>query len=285
MNSTAVNAAMERALGKALKSNLLLRFLSAAILAPAFYFIVEAGDLAFASLMLLGALWAGYEWLMMVNPRGQKAVWVPVLFSLALSWGVALQTDIPTSVILCLSVSLVLMVLFRIFKVQKPVLLSMSVSYIGSAMLGLLAMRQIGPAGFSLTVFVCAAVWLTDTGAYFCGRILRGVRLAPDISPSKTWAGFIGGIGAALLTAGLFIALFHPHKPYGVLAVAGFLSLSAQCGDLFESWVKRQAGVKDSGELIPGHGGLLDRIDGLIMAVLLFWAALWATHNDLSWWV
>ncbi|HVY12864.1 MAG TPA: phosphatidate cytidylyltransferase, partial [Alphaproteobacteria bacterium] len=235
------------------------------------------------SLMLLGVLWAGYEWLAMINPRGQKAVWVPVLFSLAFSWGVALQEGTATALIVCLCISLVLMVLFRLFRVEKPVLLSMGVSYLGSAMLGLMALRA-DTAGFSLTVFICAVVWFTDTGAYFLGRTLRGARLAPDISPAKTWAGFIGGLLASLLTAATAIAIFHPLKPLLVLGIAVFLSLAAQCGDLFESWVKRQAGVKHSGDLIPGHGGLLDRVDGLMMAVVLFWAIQWAVGYDLTWW-
>src|SRR5262249_50800718 len=108
--------------------------------------------------------------------------------------------------------------------------------------------------------------------------------MAPDISPSKTWAGFAGGIAGALFAGALVIALFHPTKTLPVLGIAVFLSLASQCGDLFESWVKRQAGVKNSSDLIPGHGGLLDRVDGLIMGILLFWVMLWVNNNDLSWW-
>jgi phosphatidate cytidylyltransferase len=115
--------------------------------------------------------------------------------------------------------------------------------------------------------------------------MLRGAKLAPDISPSKTWTGFIGGLCSAGAMAYVCSQLFYAQKPLIVIGVGIGLSLAAHCGDLFESWVKRQAGVKDSGIIIPGHGGLLDRVDGLIMAVLLFSVALWATGFNLTWWM
>lgn len=262
--------------------NLAIRLISAAILVPSFLAILWLGDLPFQSLMLLGCLWAGYEWLQMLNRSQQKRVWIVVLFSLALVWGIALNVDISTALTLCLVTSLVLMLGLRLGKVDKPVLLSMAVSYLGSAMLALMHLRAFG--GYTLTAMLCAVVWLTDTGAYFAGRILKGARLAPDISPSKTWAGFVGGLVAAGLM-GLFCAwLFGAARPVIVVLVALGLALAAHCGDLFESWVKRKAGVKDSGDIIPGHGGLLDRVDGLIMAILLFSAALWLCDFDITWW-
>jgi phosphatidate cytidylyltransferase len=275
---------MGRALDKVLKSNMFIRVASAFVLLPLFYWIVKTGDMAYAALLLLGALWAGYEWLMMINRPQQKAVWVVVFFVIALTWGVALQPDTRTALALTLSSSLVMMLGFRLFKVPRPVLLSMALSYLAPAMVGLMALRDL-PHGFSLTALLCASVWMTDTGAYFFGKFLRGARLAPDISPSKTWAGFIGGLVTALATAGMCVWIFKPANPAIVYMVVLGLSLASQCGDLFESWVKRQAGVKNSGDLIPGHGGLLDRIDGLLMAVLMFWIGLWFADFDLSWWL
>lgn len=262
--------------------NLMIRIASALVLAPAFLTLLWLNGLPFQSLMLLGCLWAGYEWLAMLNPQQQKRVWISILFSLALTWGVALQADITTAFILCLCISLVLMLGFWLGKVQKPVLLSMGVSYLGSAMLALLDIRNIG--GFSLAATLCAVVWLTDIGAFFSGKILRGAKLAPDISPSKTWTGFIGGLICAAAMAYGCAMLFSAQKPVIVACIGLGLSLAAHCGDLFESWVKRQAGVKDSGVIFPGHGGMLDRVDGLIMAVLLSSVALWASGFDLSWW-
>ncbi len=262
--------------------NLLIRIASALVLAPSFLALLALNGLPFQSLMLLGCLFAGYEWLAMLNPQQQKRVWVSVLFSLALTWGIALQADTTTAFILCLSLSLVLMVGFWLGKVQKPVLLSMGVSYLGSAMLGLLDLRNVG--GFSLAATVVVVVWFTDIGAFFSGKMLRGAKLAPDISPSKTWTGFMGGLICAAAIAYACAWLFSAKNPLIALYAGLGLSLAAHCGDLFESWVKRQAGVKDSGVIFPGHGGMLDRVDGLIMAVLLSSVALWASGFDLSWW-
>lgn len=263
-------------------SNLAIRLLSAAILVPLFLFILWRGEFGFYSVMLLCCLWGGYEWLAMINRPPQKTVWVVVLFLLALSWGIALHWDANIALLFCLVSSLLLMLGFRLFDVKRPVLLSLAVAYLGAAMLAFLFLRQIG--GYSLTAFVCASVWLTDTGAYFAGRAIKGLRMAPDISPSKTWAGFVGGLLAAMLMAGFCAWLFSAHKPLVVIGVGALLSLAAQMGDLFESWLKREAGVKDSGDVIPGHGGLLDRIDGLLMAMLIFVTGLWASGFNLTWW-
>ncbi len=114
--------------------------------------------------------------------------------------------------------------------------------------------------GRTATLFVLLAVWGSDIGAYAAGRLIGGPRLAPNISPAKTWAGALGGMSAAAV-AGLAIGAT------GWAAAAGaLLSVAAQSGDLLESWLKRVAQVKDSGSLIPGHGGLLDRLDGLLAA-------------------
>jgi phosphatidate cytidylyltransferase len=280
---------MGRVLAKALNlkkiPNIVWRLLSAAVLVPVYWVVAEYGGLPYASFIMLGLMFGGYEWLAMVNPAGKKSVWVPVLFSLVLSWGIALQADTSIALIICLVASLLLMAFFRVLNVKKPVLLSMGVSYLGSAMLALIAIRNEGKVtGFELTFFLCSTVWLTDTGAFFAGKLLRGARLAPDISPSKTWSGFFGGLVGSQLAVLLCHFLFHPAKIPVVAGIACFLSLAAQGGDLFESWVKRQAGVKNSSAIIPGHGGLLDRVDALIMASILFWVLLWAMGNDLSWW-
>ncbi len=114
-------------------------------------------------------------------------------------------------------------------------------------------------AGRGNVLFVIVLVWATDIGAYLAGRLIGGPRLAPAISPGKTWSGAVGG----LLAAGVVGILAGGLAAGGI---AGLLSLVAQAGDLAESAAKRRAGVKDSGHLIPGHGGLLDRLDGLLAA-------------------
>jgi len=124
--------------------------------------------------------------------------------------------------------------------------------------------------GVTAALWVFGMVWATDIGAYFAGRAFGGARLAPKISPSKTWSGLIGGMMAALIASA---TIGDRAGIIGVpLWIGLFMGLLSQLGDLGESWMKRRAGVKDSGKLIPGHGGLFDRIDGLLPVALLLGA-------------
>lgn len=159
--------------------------------------------------------------------------------------------------------------------------------YVGWAAISLIVMPT------PLLIVVLGLVIATDTGAYFTGRALGGPKIAPKISPSKTWAGLAGGMaaagiwaGLAVFTAGYFLSAIGPTGPsiaqafhdtnigFAALAGAG-LAVVAQAGDFYESWLKRRAGVKDSSHMIPGHGGVFDRVDGLLpvsIAVGTLWA-------------
>jgi phosphatidate cytidylyltransferase len=136
-------------------------------------------------------------------------------------------------------------------------------------------------------LFIFAVVWATDILAYFVGRALKGPKLAPSISPGKTWSGAIGGtvsgvIAGSLVTLGVFSRL-----SFWTIVIAFLLSVASQIGDLFESFIKRQFGVKDSSRLIPGHGGVMDRVDGLVFACFAAFLLTLATaasrgHPDIS---
>ena len=141
-----------------------------------------------------------------------------------------------------------------------------------AALLYLRAEPKLGEAVVLWTIAVVAA---TDTGAYFTGRLIGGPKLLPSISPKKTWAGLIGGMVCA---AGAGVALAHWHggfQPPRIAALSALVALIAQSGDLTESALKRNFGVKDSGRILPGHGGVMDRLDGLAFAApivaLLWW--------------
>ena len=149
------------------------------------------------------------------------------------------------------------------------------VAYIGIAALALEVLRNTYPeinlAGGIVALPICGVI-LTDVGAYFAGRTIGGPKIAPSISPSKTWSGLFGGMIAAALFLG-WVASWSwdvesmpaSGRDVAIGAVAGvLLAIIAQAGDFYESWMKRRAGVKDSGKLIPGHGGLFDRVDGLL---------------------
>lgn len=143
----------------------------------------------------------------------------------------------------------------------KRRVLALGIIYTGLPVLALLLIRK-QPDGLLFAIWAMALVWMCDIGAFFVGRAFGGPRLAPMISPNKTWAGFVGGI----IAAGAFGAVLHFGwgLPLRLTLATPLLAVVAQAGDLYESWLKRQAGVKDSGSILPGHGGLMDRLDGLM---------------------
>lgn len=153
------------------------------------------------------------------------------------------------------------------------------VLYAGSLVVSVIALRYSYPFGQRAIGWLFAVVWGTDVAAYFAGRLIGGPRLAPVISPSKTWAGtlvgMVGGasLGSVFLLIEAQITRLEMPSPIVVVFVLGLVtSIVSQCGDLFESWTKRHFGAKDTGGLIPGHGGLMDRLDGFIAAVV--WVTL-----------
>ena len=133
--------------------------------------------------------------------------------------------------------------------------------------LSLLWIRDRAPHGLELLLWIFIVTWTTDIGAYFAGRAIGGPKLAPKISPNKTIAGLVGGMVSAALAGYAWAELTSLSAV--LFWLAPLLALAAQVGDLFESWMKRKAGVKDSGNWLPGHGGALDRLDGLVVVATL----------------
>ena len=190
----------------------------------------------------LGALWLGG--------------WVWVAFVMAVAGGVLVEWR---GLVRRLEPSLLRQLLWTVG----------GIAYIAPAAAMLLYLRQ-APGGFGNVLTVIALVAAIDIGAYFTGRAIGGPKIAPSISPSKTWAGLLGGVLGA--EAVLFLASNLSGAQADVLSIVGLgiaAAVLAQAGDFFESWMKRRAGVKDSGGLIPGHGGLFDRVDGLIAVCFL----------------
>jgi phosphatidate cytidylyltransferase len=133
--------------------------------------------------------------------------------------------------------------------------------------LSLLWIRDRAPQGLELLLWIFIVTWTTDIGAYFAGRAIGGPKLAPRISPNKTIAGLAGGVISAALAGYAWAELTSLSA--ALFWLAPVFALAAQAGDLFESWIKRKAGVKDSGNWLPGHGGALDRLDGLVVVATL----------------
>ena len=150
----------------------------------------------------------------------------------------------------------------------RPAARGLAILYGAAAVVALLWLRHQPDFGRETVLWIIVCVWTTDIGAYFLGNLVGGAKLAPGISPGKTWSGLIGGMCFSAVASAACGLVFERGDSV-VLALVGVgIAAIAQAGDLVESAAKRRAGVKDSGRLIPGHGGLLDRIDGLIAALV-----------------
>lgn len=141
--------------------------------------------------------------------------------------------------------------------------------YIGGAAMAFVALRGVEPYGFLSIIWAASVVIAADVGGYFAGRLIGGAKLWPAVSPNKTWAGLLGGVALAFLVGGVFSWATTGTYFHQVCTVSAVAALLAQAGDLAESALKRRFGVKDAGTLLPGHGGLLDRLDGHMAAILV----------------
>ena len=167
---------------------------------------------------------------------------------------------------------------------RQPAWLSLGIVYVGLAIWALWQLR-LDPEWGVMTVFwLVGVVWGADIGGYIFGMAIGGPKLAPAISPKKTWSGFLGG---TLMGAGAGWGMVSYHRPDAALEIALFsaiLAVVSQMGDLFESWIKRRNDVKDSGNIIPGHGGMFDRVDGLVaVAIALALINISMQGNVLVW--
>ena len=261
-------------------ADLKVRALSALVLGPVVLLAVWAGGGVFQALLAVSAFIALGEWVLMVAPeRMPEAFWHSML-----AMAVVLVTYALGGPLAALALSVALGGIVQASTAGKGTtwLLGFGIPYVTVGIAGLAWLRE--HPGLPLVIFCLFAVWATDIGAYAAGRAIGGPKLAPRISPKKTWAGLIGGMAAAAVF-GFGVALAAgAQKPALALLVAPLLAVVGQIGDLFESWVKRRYNVKDSSNLIPGHGGLLDRIDGLMVAapvLAVFHATL---GKSWQWW-
>jgi len=169
---------------------------------------------------------------------------------------------------LCIAVAIIgaIAVAALAFRAGKAQLSGVGVLYAALPVIALGWLRGDEPLGFHTTLFVLLSVIVTDVGAYASGRTIGGPRLWPRVSPNKTWSGLIGGVAAAAFAGALFSWALGTGSPRWLAILGFFLGVIAQGGDLAESALKRHFGIKDSSDLIPGHGGVMDRMDGIVTA-------------------
>ena len=252
-------------------SNLRLRILSAAVLAPLAVLAVWMGGLPFL-LLVWGAIGLlALEWATMSAPETPIRA-AAVMAIMLLGAAVAVKAGYFKSAWLAVAVGAV--VVWGVAMIWRrddgPMHEAFGVLYLGVPMVALLWLRS-GGQGRAWTLVLLAATWSADIGAYAGGSLIGGPKLWPRITPKKTWSGFVVGILAAMAAAEA-VAFLLPGRggpPTAWAWAAGLVvGLATMAGDLCESMLKRGFGVKDSGSIIPGHGGLLDRVDGLMFATL-----------------
>lgn len=248
-----------------MRSELRLRILSAIVLAAIVLAATWWGGMAFRFVAVAIALLVYYEWstitrLAEASFRGNALGWLAVAII-----GVLVFSGDLESAFLTLGGASAAAIVY-VAATRSGGWLAGGIFYSGLTGLSLSAIRAADASGLIAMLFVFAVVWATDILAYFVGRAVGGPKLAPRISPGKTWSGAIGGALCAILAGTAVYLVYFPLKSAWIPLVAFVLSVFSQIGDLFESFIKRRFGVKDSSRLIPGHGGVMDRVDGLVFA-------------------
>ncbi len=251
------------------------RVLTAAVLLPVFFAAVLApSSIWFAALAALASLLAAREYFGLAEALGQRpfraAGYAWTLLALLSAWVPERVPPVAVNVAAVVAVS-ILALLSRMDLAQ--VLGSVAATAFGAFYLGmlpgcLLALKGLGQSrGTGFVLLTCTAVWAGDSFAYYGGRLFGKHKLAPRVSPKKTWEGALAGVLGSLAAGVVASAAYFQELPvFHALAICALVSVAGPLGDLFESALKRGAGVKDSSSLLPGHGGVLDRLDSLLFA-------------------
>jgi phosphatidate cytidylyltransferase len=244
--------------------NLVMRVIVALVLAPLSIAIAYAGGWLWTILVTLAAIGLYVEWLTIIGAAGERRVVASGVAALAIA-GLCLATGQIDASLVALALGLAGVAMLSS---AQPIWTGGGFFYAAAAQVASVLVRLDRVYGFVALILILLVVWATDIGGYFVGRGIGGPKLWPRVSPGKTWAGAIGGFAASLIVAAGFAAL-GLGKTVPLLLLGAALSIVSQLGDLFESAVKRRFGVKDSSHIIPGHGGLLDRLDGFVAAVVM----------------
>lgn len=258
-----------------LSSNLKLRLISGAVLATVAFLLTYAGPLPFALLILVCALVISWEWGRLV--RGATFDLGFFLHAVAVTVAVVLAAaGYAALAVAALVIGAITLIPLYIGRGAR--LSGLGVFYVGLPSVALLWLRSDEPFGFTAVLFVFAVVWASDTAAYAAGRSIGGPKLWPRVSPNKTWAGLIGALVAGAVAAAVFAVLEPDAAPLRLVLLGVALAVVAQAGDLAESALKRLFNLKDASDLIPGHGGFMDRMDSVIAVAVA--AALLALAVD-----
>ena len=260
-----------------------LRVLSALTLVPIALVIVVAGGWIYPLFVGLLAALMALEWRRLSEARfdpqyGRLAGGIALGVGMVAAALAAL--DRPREAVACVAFGMVLAWALTRTRAAASLWATIGVALIGLPTIALVWLRSVPALGLDLVLWLLVVVWTTDTAAYVVGRRVGGLRLAPSISPGKTWSGLSGGVIGASLASVVTAWALGSERLVNAAGLGAVFAVLAQLGDLAESALKRRAGVKDSGWLIPGHGGVLDRVDGLLFTApvlaLLVGAGAWS---------
>ena len=244
-------------------NNLLLRVISAAVLAPLALVAAYIGGLPFALFWGIAAVVVLWEWMTLVVGPNYRLLVISCAAAIAVADFLA-WLGRPVTALFVVGLGALAGAIFA--PGERRLWVIAGAGYAGGMVLAPVFLRADVGFGFAVILLLFAIVWTTDVLGYFAGRAFGGPKLWPSVSPKKTWSGAICGTVGAVAIALFVAAQFGSFDRIAIIAVALLLSVVAQAGDLFESWVKRRFDAKDSSHIIPGHGGVMDRLDG-------FWAA------------
>ena len=240
--------------------DLRLRLVTALVLGPLVLACIWLGGVFFTALIALTVVGLAWEWVRICGARVTTPPGV-VVPAVVLAAAALAAVGLPVAGLLLLLPGAALA--FGLARGAHPRFLALGVLYIGLAGVALLTLRHDPAVGRGNVIFLILVVWASDSAAYVAGRALGGAKLWPAVSPGKTWSGAAGGLAGAM-AVGVLATWFAPGGVIGAALLAGRLGVLSQAGDLLESGIKRHFAVKDSSQLRPGHGGLLDRLDGLL---------------------
>jgi phosphatidate cytidylyltransferase len=246
----------------------------AMLLLPAVVYLIWYGGVGYLALLVVAAGLMALEWCRLIYPENCKSLQTALHALTVLAVILGLMAD---HIALAIFIGLAGWAL-SVGLAWKPAAASFpwvwfGVPYLTLPIAALYLLRADPEYGLAAVIWLFVLIWATDTGAYFAGRIIGGPKLAPQFSPKKTWAGLAGGALLAGVASGFVSQFFNLPSGVTLGLLAALAAVISQGGDIFESAAKRRFGVKDSGSILPGHGGILDRVDGLIVAAV-FCAAL-----------
>lgn len=246
---------------------LFLRIASAAVLAPGAIYLVYLGGLAFTALIMLAAVLMTYEWARLVRGSHLNADYVIHAVTAIIAVGLA-GAGMPLFALLAAAAGFAVAMGVVVWRDEGKRWPMIGFPYILLPCIAIVWLRSGGEWGMWTLYWLLAVVWATDIMAFVTGRTIGGPKLAPRFSPAKTWSGLLGGVAGASAAGAATSIILGLDAPILLAVISGATAVIAQIGDIAESALKRYADVKDSGALIPGHGGVLDRVDGLIFAAV-----------------